>query len=134
MFTGCTSSIPQSKFNGESIDPAILVTDFTLFGADGSEWNWKQNSEGKVMVVVFLFTNCLDVCPVVTQNLKWIQESLSEKELTEVGFATITVDPWRDNNETLKQWMINIYIQLIGREESEDIIIYQHLMKQKVGK
>ena len=71
LFSGClgSESIP-SKFNGEAIDPAIPVTDFSLLDSQGGEWNWAENSQGKVMVVVFLFTNCIDVCPVVTQNMK----------------------------------------------------------------
>ena len=108
LFSGCLGSESiSSKFHGQAIDPAISVTDFTLLDSQGGEWNWAEHSQGKVMVVVFLFTNCIDVCPVVTQNMKWIENTLTDSEKEKVGLLTITVDPWRDDNFTLTDWKLS---------------------------
>ena len=48
---------------------------------------------GKVYVVEFFFTSCPTICPVMNQNLRWIEDQVNHQNL---GFISITIDQKRD--------------------------------------
>ena len=107
LLSGCfapESFVEESPYNGEAIDPIVAVDDFTLNNATGDAWNFDEQTEGKVVVIAFLFTNCLDVCPIVTENLRWMSSQLTEEEHNATEFITVTVDPWRDDPATMLAW------------------------------
>ena len=106
ILPGCINSDndTESIFHGDIISDARPITDFTLQTSDNTSYDFKENTEGKVTVIAFLFTNCYDICPVVTYNLRAIHETLNESQLDKIEFLTITVDPWRDNTTILEEW------------------------------
>ena len=77
------------------------VTDFTLIDQDGNNVSL-HHSSGEILVVAFIFTRCPDVCPVITQSLKSVEEGLSSEYSDEVRFMSISVDPEYDTPERLK--------------------------------
>ena len=106
ILPGCINSDndTESIFHGDIISDARPISDFTLLTSDNNSYDFKENTEGKVTVIAFLFTNCYDICPVVTYNLRAIHETLNESQLDKIEFLTITVDPWRDNTTILEEW------------------------------
>ena len=106
ILPGCINSdnATESIFHGDIISDARPISDFTLLTSDNTSYDFKENTEGKVTVIAFLFTNCYDICPVVTYNLRAIHETLNESQLDKIEFLTITVDPWRDNTTILEEW------------------------------
>jgi len=106
ILPGCINSgnDTESIFHGDIISDARPISDFTLLTSDNTSYDFKENTEGKVTVIAFLFTNCYDICPVVTYNLRAIHETLNESQLDKIEFLTITVDPWRDNTTILQEW------------------------------
>jgi|TARA_B110000444_G_scaffold230557_1_gene237884 cytochrome oxidase Cu insertion factor (SCO1/SenC/PrrC family) len=107
LVSGCfapESFVEESPYHGEAIDPVVAVDDFTLNNATGDVWNFAEQTEGKVVVIAFLFTNCIDICPIVTENLRWMSSQLSEEEHNATEFITVTVDPWRDDPATMLDW------------------------------
>ena len=107
LLSGCTtpnSEETKSIFHGEEIQTTKPVIDFQLTTNDNTTYNFTENTEGKVVVIAFLFTNCFDICPIVTYNLRMIHETLNQSQLEYIEFITITVDPWRDNITTLTEW------------------------------
>ena len=105
FLAGCFS--PEQSIdwdpNGESID-SITVDDFTLTTSENTSWSFSEEAENTTVVIAFLFTNCLDICPIVTHNMKWVQTQLTPEEREATTFLTITVDPWRDNVSVLHEW------------------------------
>lgn len=61
---------------------------------------------GKVQVVGFIWTNCPDICPLVTTEMKTLQVALATKGLMAKGveLVSITVDPERDTPAVLKEY------------------------------
>ena len=55
---GGSSEEYESKFHGDLISPAKLTNDFNLLTSDNETYNFKNQTEGKVTVIAFLFTNC----------------------------------------------------------------------------
>jgi len=106
ILPGCINSDndTESIFHGDIISDARPISDFTLLTSDNTSYDFKENTEGKVTVIAFLFTNCYDICPVVTYNLRAIHETLNQSQLDKIEFLTITVDPWRDNTTILEEW------------------------------
>jgi protein SCO1 len=70
---------------------------------------------GKVVLVSFVYTTCNGVCPLTTQTLHRVEQTLKQAKLwgTSVAFVSITLDPKRDTPEVLSR-----YAQLFGVDRS----------------
>ncbi|MEC8763868.1 MAG: SCO family protein [Candidatus Thermoplasmatota archaeon] len=105
LLAGCT--VPGDGENwtphGEPLEN-VKVNDFTLTSSEGTAWTYSEEAANTTLAIAFLFTNCLDICPIVTHNMKWVKSQLTNEELNKTTFLTITVDPWRDNVTTLHEW------------------------------
>lgn len=105
LLAGCT--VPGESDNwtphGEPLEN-VRVQDFTLTSSEGTAWTYSEEATNTTLAIAFLFTNCLDICPIVTHNMKWVKSQLTDDELNKTTFLTITVDPWRDNVTTLHEW------------------------------
>ena len=66
--------------------------------------------KGKVIVANYFFTHCLSICPVLTANIRQLQDGLKLKDnmkgidTTFVQFLSFSVDPERDSVEALKKY------------------------------
>lgn len=71
LLAGCTGpeTVAPWSPHGEPID-SVQVDDFTLTTSEGEPWNYAEEAANTTLAVAFLFTNCLDICPVVTHNMK----------------------------------------------------------------
>ena len=100
----------------------------TLEDQNGASVQFPDDFEGRPMVVGFIYTNCPDICPFITSNIKKIaaevggeagnlglqdlglqdeglQDQVSWDEGSqEVQFLLITFDPERDTQEVLKKY------------------------------
>ena len=105
FLAGCFSPAEIDRWTpkGEMID-SVKVQDFTLTASEGTSWTYSEHGVNTTLVIAFLFTNCIDICPIVTHNMKWVKAQLSDEELNKTTFLTITVDPWRDNISVLHDW------------------------------
>ena len=89
-------------FLGEKINgKAHTIASFEMTNQEGQKQtleNWKN----KIVVANFFFTHCPVVCPKMTTNLETIQTAFAtDKDLT---IASFSVDPERDNIQTLKKY------------------------------
>ena len=68
-----------------------------------------ESLQGSVVVLTFLYTYCPDVCPIITTQLRDVQEQLSDDD-GGVEFVAISVDPERDTVEAaweyLERWKL----------------------------
>lgn len=76
---------------------------FTLTDQGGNQVSLKDFS-GKVVLMSFIYTHCKTICPLVTQELKKLQEVLGPLMGREVLFLSITLDPKRDTPEALRRY------------------------------
>ena len=66
--------------------------------------------QGKVIIVDFFFTHCASICPVMTHNMRRLQDALNLKDETRrtdtsfVRFLSLTVDPEHDSAQVLKKY------------------------------
>ena len=67
---------------------------FTLLNQFGEETSL-SDFRGKVVLLTFLYTNCPDVCPITTNQLREAHDSLGET-VNDIAIVAISVDPDRD--------------------------------------
>jgi len=76
------------------------ITDFTLTDQQGNSFG-REALLGKVWIADFIFTRCAGPCPVMTNQMKRLQDGLRHPDLALVSF---TVDPERDSPEVLANY------------------------------
>ena len=76
--------------------------DFTLPDQDGKPVHL-AGLRGKVVAVTFLYTNCLDVCPLIAGKLAQAQQQLG-KDASKVEILAVSVDPVHDTPEAVKRF------------------------------
>lgn len=87
-----------------------------------------SDARGKVAILFFGFTHCPDVCPNTLGTIQAVLAQLGEKA-AQVQPIFISVDPQRDNPETLNnylQYFDNNYIGLTGSLEEIDKVVKQY--------
>jgi protein SCO1/2 len=98
---------PVEAYKGSQLSRGPIES-FQLIDQNGDAYSFDFDSEG-VIVASFIFTRCPDVCPVITQSLKSVEQELTERERQDVTFVSITVDPEYDISERLA-----VYADLYG--------------------
>ncbi len=61
---------------------------------------------GKPKLVTFFYTNCPDICPTTTLDLKDLQQIMKEKGVSEDQYliVSVTLDPTFDTNERIQRY------------------------------
>ena len=75
---------------------------FSLKNYDGTTVT-QANLTGKPTLVAFLFTNCPDICPVISSKLKDLSD-LAEKDKVDFNIVAISVDPVGDTADSVKAY------------------------------
>ena len=96
-----TASAPHSTLKPvERRQVKLPIDDFTLADQGGNTFQFK-NLRGKVVVVAFAYTTCVDVCPLITAALRQVQSKLSVDERKASYLLTVTTDPEIDSPKVL---------------------------------
>jgi len=103
LLAGCLGGVSPHVFNGEEPNVGGTAYRFTLIDQDNESWSL-SDAEGKVVVLTFMFTRCPDVCLAVTSSMLWVQNNLDEADRDQVQFVSVTVDPWSDTPEVLREY------------------------------
>lgn len=84
-----------------------------------------EGMKGKINIVDFIFTNCPNICPVMSARMSELYELYSDSPI--VQFVSISVDPERDTLEALRQyaaaWGVDDDRWLFLRAPIEDVVV-----------
>jgi protein SCO1 len=112
--------IEGEEFTGvEPVEPPQTLQDFTLTNQDGEPFSL-SDMKGEMVLMLFGYTHCPDVCPLTMLNYKKIKESLGE-QADQITFVFISVDGERDTPEVMKDYLGRFdpaFIGLTGDEET----------------
>ena len=89
-------------FAGGELSPPQPTPDFTLTDQSGRKVSM-SDQRGKLVLVTFLYTNCPDVCPLITQNLNQALQMLGPKR-DDVRVLAVSVDPEGDTPESVDKY------------------------------
>ncbi|OAN61461.1 hypothetical protein A8B79_08365 [Balneola sp. EhC07] len=94
FFTSCNT--------GPKVIDDLSDKSFNVINQNGESVTFPDDYQGKYVVVGFIYTNCPDICPLVTQNLIKVQKEFNSPD--DIQFLGITFDPKRDTPEVLKNY------------------------------
>ncbi|MDB2321768.1 SCO family protein [Flavobacteriaceae bacterium] len=99
-----------ASVNSELVDTTIVhkinyhkISDFSLTNQNG-ETVTQSKYDNKIYVADFFFTTCQSICPIMTKNMKDIQDKLIKD--SEVLLLSHTVFPEIDSVEDLKKYAV----------------------------
>jgi len=77
------------------------VPDFIFYDQEGQLFN-KKRLVNKITVLDFMFTSCTGPCPLMTSNMATLYQEF--RNVMEVQFVSVTVDPFIDSESKLKEY------------------------------
>ena len=92
------ASAPLVRFEGSDVRGENLGGDFLLTAHNGRTIRL-SDYRGKVLVLVFGFTHCPDVCPTHLLTYAQAMAKLTPEEAKQVQLFFVSVDPARDRPE-----------------------------------
>lgn len=98
--------------------PARLAPDFKLSGSDGSELSLARY-RGKVVVLIFGFTNCPAVCPTTLATLATAHKKLAD-DAAGMQVVYVTVDPERDTVQRMNEYLKAFDATFVGGTGAAD--------------
>ncbi len=99
----CCSSGEGEKTSGSFTANSIYQINSVWKNQFGNEINI-GDLKGKTQVFAMIFANCTYACPIIANDMRRIEESLSSDELKQIQFTLVSIDPERDTPEKLKQF------------------------------
>lgn len=99
-------------FKGIDITGGDMGGELRLTGHDGKPRSL-ADFRGKLVVVSFGFTQCPDVCPTTLADLAKVMKQLGP-EARNVQVLFVTVDPHRDTQELLRQYVPEFHPDFLG--------------------
>jgi protein SCO1 len=110
----------SGRFAGGELDPPQPTPDFTLTDQSGHKVSM-ADQRGKLVLLTFLYTNCPDVCPLITQNLNQALQMLGASR-DDVRVLAVSVDPEGDTPKSVDEYakahhLLPEFHYLIGSRE-----------------
>ena len=96
ILTSCKADLEKLKDYSDN--------SYSLINQDSIEVEYPDLIKGKIAVVGYIFSNCYDVCPLITNNMRLIQERLKKEKISNVDFVSISFDPDVDKPSVLKSF------------------------------
>ena len=102
-FTSSAHAADTLGLKAGVFDPPRMAPDFTVRGSDGKELKLSQY-RGKLVLLEFGYTSCVDVCPVSLAMLADARRQLGT-QAAQLQVIYVTVDPERDTPERMKNYL-----------------------------
>lgn len=109
-------------------EPAQAAPEFALKGSDGAALNLAR-FKGRLVLLVFGFTNCPEVCPTTLATLAQARKALGT-DAADVQVVYVTVDPERDSVDRIRQYLAAFDPSFVGGTEAPDKLA---AMRQRYG-
>jgi protein SCO1 len=105
LLGGCDKLLPgaRSPFNAVDVTGSPIGAEFRLEDPEGRARS-VADFRGKVVVLVFGFTQCPDVCPTTLADFASALKRLGS-DTSRVQLLFVTLDPARDTPELLRQYV-----------------------------
>jgi protein SCO1/2 len=120
VLTACEPGLASGKLQAPVVyDPPKPKPSFVLTDTDGMPFDFVAETEGKLALLYFGYTNCPDICPVHLAQIAEVFDRLPDVARdAEVVF--VTVDPERDTPERLRAFLDNFDTRFVGLTGSDE--------------
>jgi protein SCO1/2 len=100
-----TKALVHSAYKAEAeLSPPTPAPPIALRNYQGKEINL-ASYRGKAVLVTFLYTNCPDICPLITSNLRVAQNLMGPKVASKVQIIAVSVDPKGDTDKAVASFL-----------------------------
>ncbi len=136
LLIGAAAGLVQQNNNAVPGTEARLttpkpLTSFTLTAHDLKPLNIER-LKGKWTLLFFGYTHCPDVCPVTLTELAQMAQQLPPEILSNTQFVLVSVDPQRDNPESLAEYVGYFNESFLGATGSIDALTtFAHQLDSK---
>lgn len=97
-----TLAVPPGTEAGTVYETPLPIADFTLTDQKNQPFTF-SSTQGKVVIMAFLFTHCGDVCPFSAIKMRQALEQLGD-QASNVELVVVSTDPERDTVERLASY------------------------------
>lgn len=101
VMSGCGAS--AYSFQGGELKPVAPASPIALTDQHGNPWSL-ADQQGKLVFLYFGYTTCPDACPTTLSDWIELKRLLGDKA-DEAEFVMVTVDPERDTQDKLNQYL-----------------------------
>jgi protein SCO1 len=101
---GNVQSATSASYRGSVASPPTAAPALTLRNYLGQRVDIRQY-RGRAVLVTFLYTNCPDVCPLITANLHAAQEEMGPAESAKAQIVAVSVDPRGDTSQAVAAFL-----------------------------
>ena len=115
---------------GGAQEARAYFTDLELRTQDNKPVRFYTDAmEGKTVVINFIYTNCKDACPLITQKMLQMRDLLGDRFNKDVFYVTISTDPARDTPAEMKKFArkqsadLPGWMFLTGSKENIEVIL-----------
>jgi protein SCO1/2 len=121
LLYSCKNSLP--------VIDAWGVNKYNLVDQNNKSVIFPDFIKGKLVIMNYIFTNCPDICPINTNNMRLIQERLKKENITNVELVSLSFDPGNDTPEVLTKFAmvrnleLNNWEFLTGDKTATDAVI-----------
>lgn len=119
---------PAPRLKAGVFEPAQAAPGFALQGSDGAALSLAR-FQGRLVLLVFGFTNCPEVCPTTLATLADARRQLGARA-ADVQVVYVTVDPERDDIPRIRQYLAAFDPSFIGGTEAPATLA---AMRQRYG-
>ena len=112
---------PTSEIMNVSSMDIKVNEDFKLKFSDGKDFTF-SNLKNKFTIIYFGFVHCPDMCPETVSKMSQIIEKMSDNEMSQLQFIFVSIDPKRDNNDSLQKFTTNFNKSIFSATGEKDEI------------
>lgn len=88
-----------------SVKDTLEGEEYVLTNQFHDEISFPADVRGKIVLIGYVYTHCPDICPVITYNMKDIQEEFAGSD--DFMLISISFDPKRDTPDVLSDYAAN---------------------------
>jgi protein SCO1/2 len=103
--TACGDDQQATGLHGSPVDPPFTVSSLELLDTDGEPFSLTDDTDARLTLVFFGYTNCPDICGRVLGNLSSALTRLDEGDRDQVEVVFVTTDPARDSGEVVRDYL-----------------------------
>ena len=105
---------PPATYSGMMLNPPRAKPDFLFTSTTGAPYHFRRETDGRLTLLFFGYTNCPDVCPMHMANIASVLKKLPYADRERVRVVFVTTDPERDTPERLRSWLAQIDPSFVG--------------------